>query len=118
MFDQSNPFDNGQSFKHVEDIERGSKRSVESVKSNRIASNRSAILLFCECTSMRVCVYDCFSVVRVACGEYASSWEQLGEEWSREREKEREREREEKGKRKSVDGVKGSVATFFFLVSS
>ena len=99
MFDQSNPFDNGQSFKHVEDIERGSKRSVESVKSNRIASNRSAILLFCECTSMRVCVYDCFSVVRVACGEYASSWEQLGEEWSREKEREKERKRERERKK-------------------
>ena len=41
-----------------------------------------------------------------------------GRERKRERKREREREREEKGKRKSVDGVKGSVATFFFLVSS
>ena len=48
---------------------------------------------------MRVCVYDCFSVVRVACGEYASSWEQLGEEWSREKEREKERKRERERKK-------------------
>ena len=76
---------------------------------NRIESRLIDRQYYCS-ASVRVCEYAC-TIVFLLCVLRAANMRPLGNNSVKNG---REREREEKGKRKSVDGVKGSVATFFF----